>query len=99
MNNQNRGYCMVSYITWIGWLVAYFAGDRNDPMLKQHLNQAFVLNIASIIIGFLNSQDGIFQTVGSFLSLCVFIFEIMGIYRAYKMVDEPLPLIGDIKVF
>ena len=35
---------IVAYITILGWLVAYVAGEREDS--KFHLNQALVVNLA-----------------------------------------------------
>ena len=35
---------ILSYITWIGWIIALVSGDKdNDEGLKQHLNQAFLI--------------------------------------------------------
>ena len=45
MNKQITG--MLAYVTWIGWLIAFIAGDRNGA--KFHLNQALVLAIAALI--------------------------------------------------
>lgn len=73
---------ILSYITWIGWLVAFFSGDKdNDPALKQHLNQALICNIVAII------PLGITQLAAS-------VFAIWGLIKAISDDDEPLPLIG-----
>lgn len=73
---------ILSYITWIGWLVSFLSGDKeNDPGLKQHLNQALICNIAAII------PIGITQ-------LAAAIFGIWGLIKAIQDDDEPLPLIG-----
>ncbi len=73
---------ILSYITWVGWLVSFLSGDKeNDPGLKQHLNQALICNIAAII------PIGITQ-------LAAAIFGIWGLIKAISDDDEPLPLIG-----
>lgn len=73
---------ILSYITWVGWLVSFLSGDKeNDPGLKQHLNQALICNIAAII------PIGITQ-------LAAAIFGIWGLIKAIQDDDEPLPLIG-----
>lgn len=38
---------LVSYIGFLGWLIAYLAGDKEGA--KFHLNQALLLNIAGLI--------------------------------------------------
>ena len=41
---------VISYITWIGWLFAFFAGSRRDPFARFHLNQSLVIHIAGVIL-------------------------------------------------
>lgn len=59
---------ILAYITWIGWLVAFFAGDKEGA--KFHLNQALIVNIAQIIIGvlgvipFVNIVAGLLGKIG-----------------------------------
>ena len=46
---------IIAYLTLIGWLIAYLAGDKEGA--KFHLNQALVLaicNIANVIIGMIH---------------------------------------------
>ena len=77
---------ILSYITWIGWLVVFFSADKdNDPGLKQHLNQALICNIAAII------PIGITQVAAS-------IFAIWGLIKAIQEDDEPLPLFGGLTI-
>ena len=45
---------ILAYITWIGWVVAFVCSDRKDKLLRFHLNQALVLNIASLILTIIN---------------------------------------------
>ncbi len=77
---------ILSYITWIGWIIALVSGDKdNDEGLKQHLNQALICNILAII------PIGITQIAAS-------IFAIWGLIKAIQEDDEPLPLIGGLKI-
>ena len=70
---------ILSYITWIGWIIALVSGDKdNDEGLKQHLNQAII-------------PIGITQVAAS-------IFAIWGLIKAIQEDDEPLPLIGGLKI-
>ena len=41
MNKKTTG--IIAYITWIGWIVAFCAGDKEGA--KFHLNQALVILI------------------------------------------------------
>ena len=47
MNKKVTG--IVSYITIIGWIIAFLAGDKEGA--KFHLNQSLVINLASLING------------------------------------------------
>lgn len=45
MNKKTTG--IIAYITWIGWIVAFCAGDKEGA--KFHLNQALVILIGQIV--------------------------------------------------
>ena len=85
---------IVAYIGWIGWLIAFLAGDRQAA--KLHLNQALVLNLLSIILSILSSFGGIITTVASILGVISFVLWIIGLVNACKGQDRPLPIIGGI---
>lgn len=95
MKSNRNLLAAASYITWIGFLVAFLMGDRTDPFHMHHMNQALVINIVSIIGGVVAVIPILGAIVTGVVELGVFIFDIMGIYRAVIGSDEPLPLIGD----
>ncbi len=80
---------IVSYITWIGWLVAFFAGDKEGA--KFHLNQSLVLMIAGIICG-------IVPIIGWIAAIAVFVFQIIGLIYAIQGEDKEVPLLGKIQI-
>ena len=45
MNKKTTG--IVASINWIGWIIAFFAGDKEGA--KFHLNQALVIFLAGIV--------------------------------------------------
>ena len=59
MENYSKLYSVLSYITWIGWIFAFLQADREDPLVRQHLNQSLVINIASILAYILTGFGGI----------------------------------------
>lgn len=94
---------IVAYITIIGWIIAYLAGDKENA--KFHLNQALVINIISIIISLAAKIIGIIPILGwivavllSIVNLVLFAFAIVGIIYACQDQDKPLPIIGGIKI-
>ncbi len=96
MQNHSKLYSVLSYITWIGWLIALLMRDKGDSLVRRHLNQGLIINLASLVAGFLSGSSGIIARLGNILSLAAFVFWIMGIVRAFKMSEEPLPFIGNI---
>ncbi len=95
MNNNSKLCSVISYITWIGFLAALFLSEKDDKMVRHHLNQALVINILETIGTLISLLGGIFGLLGSLIDIAVLVFFIMGIVRAAKLSDEPLPLIGD----
>lgn len=87
---------IVAYITWIGLIIAYFAGDKEGA--KFHINQALVIWLAYIVnmvIGVIPFIGGILSTViGIFLFVCF----ILGLIAACKEEEKEVPLLGQIKI-
>ena len=85
---------IVGYFTWIGWLIAFLAGDRAGA--KFHLNQALVLMIANLANSLL-AWVGI-PFIPSILSLVLTLCWIFGLVYAIKEEEKELPIIGGIKI-
>ena len=93
MDKKTTG--IIAYITWIGLLVAYFAGDKEGA--KFHINQALVIwlgYIVSAVISFIP----IIGFVSFILNIFLFVCFIMGLIAACKEEEKEVPLIGQIKI-
>lgn len=86
---------IVAYITWIGWIVAFCAGTRQES--KFHLNQALVIWLINIVLMIL-ANIPIVGIVAGILSIVMFVFWIMGLVNACQGNEKELPLIGSIKI-
>lgn len=92
---NNKTISIVSYITIIGWLVAYLIGKDNlDTLSRYHLRQSlglaivgFILNIISISILFLG-------VVVNIIGILLLILTVIGIINAANGEMKPLPVIG-----
>lgn len=80
---------IVAYLTWIGWLIAFFAGDKEGA--KFHLNQALVLAIAFIVCG-------IVPFVGWVAEIFVIVCWFIGFIGAINGEENEIPLLGKIKI-
>ena len=91
---------IIAYIGFIGWLVAYLAGDKEGA--KFHLNQALVVaifgivcSVAVFVLGFIPVVGGIIGLVVSILPLVAMI---MGIVFAAQDKEQGIPVIGTFKI-
>ena len=94
MNKNTTG--IVAYITWIGWIIAFFAGDKEGA--KFHLNQALVIFLAGIVCSTIARITIVGAIIGGIASIVVFIFWIMGLVAACKEEEKEVPLLGKIKL-
>ncbi|MBD5527476.1 MAG: hypothetical protein HDR02_03580 [Lachnospiraceae bacterium] len=86
---------IVAYISIIGWLIAFLAGDKEGA--KFHLNQALIVDLGMLICTALTRIPLIgliFWLVNIFLFVCWLI----GLIAAIKEEDKEIPLIGAIKI-
>ncbi len=103
MNARTAG--IVSYITWVGWIIALIMGDQDDEFVKHHLNQALILNICATVC---SAISGIFALIPiirvlgaivfGLIGLVIFIMAIAGIISAANNSTNPLPVVGEIKL-
>jgi uncharacterized membrane protein len=98
---------IVSYITIIGWLIAYFS-NNNSPekssLARYHLKQSFGLGILGIafniviriIIAVIPSLSmlALLGTISLIVSICILILIILGCINASNEKETPLPIIG-----
>ena len=94
MNNNSRLLAVLSYFSWVGFIISLIARDKNDTLVRRHLNQALVINIASTLGSLLIKWGGIFGFAGGIINLASFVLFILGVIRAFKMSEEPLPIVG-----
>jgi uncharacterized membrane protein len=95
---NNKTLSIVSYITLIGWLIAYFNGkEKADSLLKYHLRQALGLAIVSIIFNVVLTVVATIVPALSFLGiagLIIVVLWVMGIINAANGAEKPTPLVG-----
>lgn len=79
---------IVAYLTWVGLLIAFLAGDKEGA--KFHINQALVILLFGLI--------GVIPFVGwvwdVFMVVCWFI----GFIGAIQGQENEIPLLGKIKI-
>ena len=90
----------VSFLTWIGWLIAFCAGDKEGA--KFHLNQSLVLNIFCTGLALCSFIFFLIPIIGwiAYFACQIFLFVcfILGLIAAINQEEKELPLIGKIKI-
>lgn len=99
MNKHSKLFAVLSYITWVGFVVSFLMRDREDTLVRRHLNQALIINLIGTVGTFLTRLGGIMALAGNILGIACLVLSIMGIVRAAKMSEEPLPYIGEYTLF
>lgn len=79
---------IVSYLSWIGWIIAFFAGDKEGA--KFHLNQALVIFLFGLL--------SIVPCLGQIWAIFILVCWIMGLIAAINEEEKPVPLIGGIQI-
>lgn len=98
---NNKTLSILSYVTLIGWLIAYFSGkEKADNLLRYHLKQSLGLAIVSILLNIVLTIIALLVPALSFLGLIgyvILIFWVLGIINAANQAEKPVPVFG--KVF
>lgn len=94
MDKKTTG--IVAYITWIGWLVAFLAGDKEGA--KFHLNQALVIFLAGLITSIVRFIPFIGSIASAILGILIFVLWLMGLISACQGTEKAVPVLGEIKI-
>ena len=87
---------IIAYITVIGWLIAWLAGDRESA--KVHLNNGLILVFVTLIDVGIRAFPLIGGLLDYILGSVILVYTIIGIVYAAQDQDKELPLIGQIKI-
>ena len=90
---------IVSYITFIGWLIAYVAGDKEGA--KFHLNQGLTLALIEVACGVLSAVFGwipvvrvITNLVFGLAGVACILLSLLGIFNVLENKEEEIPFVG-----
>lgn len=94
---------IVAYITIVGWLVAFFAGTREQS--KFHLNQGLIVGLLTVALSVIARVLSIIPIIGWLAGIIVWLldlvllaFAIIGIVNAANGKEERLPIIGSFQI-
>lgn len=91
--NNSKALAIITYITLIGWIIAFALNNKQkNTLVSYHQRQALGIQLIYFSIAFVISITGLPSLQVLFLG--VFIFMIIGISNASKLLNKPLPLVG-----
>lgn len=85
---------IVAYISWIGLIIAFVAGDKEGA--KFHINQALVIMLFSLVS--LLSFIPVVGILTGIWSIFMMVCWILGLVAAIKQEEKEVPLIGKIRI-
>ena len=85
---------IVAYISWIGLIIAFVAGDKEGA--KFHINQALVIMLFSLVS--LLSFIPIVGILTGIWSIFMVVCWILGLVATIKQEEKEVPLIGKIRI-
>lgn len=94
MDKKTTGW--VSYLGWIGWLIAFLAGDKEGA--KFHLNQSLLVNIGYTIGLIVSPIPFLGWVVGPLWLVFCFVCWILGLLAAINEEEKEIPLFGQIRI-
>lgn len=100
---QAKTIAMLSYVTIIGWLIAYLQHKKSkekSTLCAYHLEQGLGLFLCSLALGIiLNVINLLIASLSGMLSILgilPLIFMILGLITANNAALKPLPIIGSL---
>lgn len=86
MDTKTTG--IVAYLTWVGLLIAFLAGDKEGA--KFHINQALVITLFTLLSAI--------PFIGWLWAVFMLVCWIMGLLAAINQEEKEVPLIGKIHI-
>lgn len=89
-HEKNTGMAIVAYLLFF---VPLLTEDKNDPFVKFHVRQGFLVFITAVIASLLNMTI-ILAPIGMIVFLGVVVLAVLGIVNAAQGKEKKLPILG-----
>ncbi|MCR4688529.1 MAG: DUF4870 domain-containing protein [Saccharofermentans sp.] len=87
-------FAILSYIGILWLLGLLIEPEKNDPFVKNHVNNGIILSIAGAALGILGVIP-IVQFLAAAVSVAILVFCIMGLIAACTDKEFTIPIVGD----
>lgn len=100
--DNGKTIAIISYITLIGWIIAYVMyGNNKTPLAAYHLRQTLTLYIVSLGLWIIEMLLALIPVIGLiigilmiFVYIALFVFWVMGLISAVNGQEKPMPVFG-----
>ena len=89
--DRNIGMAIIAYIIFF---LPLLTEEKNNPFVKYHVKQGFVLFLAGVVARIITRLPILGWFLVSFLNAFVFILFVIGVMNVLNGKKEPLPVIG-----
>jgi uncharacterized membrane protein len=94
--NQGKTMAIISYITWIGTLIAFIMNnDKKNAFAAFHIRQMIGLSLFSLANTFIIARYSGYWVYGT-INFLLFILWIIGFIGALQGEDKKIPFLGDL---
>jgi len=94
--HQGKSIAIISYITWIGTLIAFIMNnEKRNSFAAFHIRQMIGLSIFSLVNTFIIARYGGAWTSG-IIGAGLFVLWIIGFIGAIQGEEKKVPLVGDL---
>lgn len=87
---------IVAYISLIGTIIAFVAGDKEGA--RFHINQALVIMLGSIACSIITIIPVVGAIIGGIGSIFVLVCWVMGLIAAINQEEKEVPVLGKIQL-
>ncbi len=93
---EDKTIGIIAYITVIGLIIAIIMNqEKKNAFGSYHIRQSLGLFATGIVLALINVIPILGQLIFLVVSLCIFIFAIIGIMNAVNGKEKPLPILGE----
>jgi len=103
MKDDGKIIALISYLTFVGWIVAFVMHVNNRTRIgAYHLRQALLVHIISMCLptigaffAFIPIIGWLMNTIIALAGIVLFVFWLLGLIYAANGEEKPIPIIGE----
>ena len=91
--NEGKTIAIISYIIFIGTIIAYFMNSKKNPFASFHIRQMIGLSIFSLLNSLVIARFS--NWASAIIALFLFVLWVIGLIGAIQGEEKKIPIFGD----